>query len=110
MIIAALFHELFEVLRYSIPSTILTNNGHKQTLLHPYASRILKANGSWLGLRSLRLSEKKMNKILIALSLVAFAMTSTAQVYAADKPCSPAKQGYHLDDKGKCVKDTKKKM
>ncbi|MGI9569374.1 MAG: hypothetical protein ACR2PH_06470 [Desulfobulbia bacterium] len=52
-----------------------------------------------------------MKKILLALSLVAFAMTSTATVYAADKPCSPPKEGYHLDDKGKCVKkDTKKKM
>ncbi len=50
-----------------------------------------------------------MNKILLALSLVAFAMTSTAQVYAAGTPCDPPKEGYHLDDNGKCVKDAEKK-
>jgi len=52
-----------------------------------------------------------MNKFLLALSLVAFALTSSAQVYAADKPCTPPKDGYHLDANGKCVKtDAKKKM
>lgn len=51
-----------------------------------------------------------MRKIFIALSLTAFALTSTSPAYAASHAkekmaaCKPAKKGFHLNAQGKCVK------
>lgn len=69
---------------------------------------------SFAPIEEIRLEEKNMNKILVALSLAAFALTSTAPAYAADKKaemkeCTPVKKDYHQNAKGKCVKDAKMK-
>ena len=51
------------------------------------------------------LRNTKMKKTVIALSLAAFAFGSAAPSFAAGaKACKPAKKGYELDAKGKCVK------
>jgi hypothetical protein len=53
--------------------------------------------------------ESTVKKIIIALSLLAFAMSYVVPAYAANVACKPAKKGYHMVD-GKCVaiKKTKK--
>ena len=50
------------------------------------------------------LRKTKMKKTVIALSLAAFAFGSAVPSFAAAKACKPAKKGYELDAKGKCVK------
>jgi hypothetical protein len=52
--------------------------------------------------------EDTVKKIIIALSLAAFAMSYVVPAYAAKSvPCKPAKKGYHMVS-GKCVAIKKK--